>query len=148
MPGGPVYYMKTGAEMAALYPDLPELITNTKKIADMCDLTIPQYKTEKLKDCLPVYEIPPEFKTQDDYVRHLVFTGLEKRYGTITEEIRKRAEYELGIIFQMGFSGYFLIVWDFINWSKNNGVPIGPGRGSGAGSLVAYAMTITDIAPF
>ena len=79
---------------------------------------------------------------------HLVETGLRKRYKVITKEIVDRASYELSIIFQMGFSGYFLIVWDFINWSKTHGIPIGPGRGSGAGSLVAYAMTITDIDPF
>ncbi|MBP5793069.1 MAG: DNA polymerase III subunit alpha, partial [Spirochaetaceae bacterium] len=102
----------------------------------------------QLKDCLPVYEIPKEFATQDLYVLHLVETGLRKRYKVITKEIVDRASYELSIIFQMGFSGYFLIVWDFINWSKTHGIPIGPGRGSGAGSLVAYAMTITDIDPF
>lgn len=145
---GSEFYMKTEKEMASLFPDYPEMISNTKKIAQMCDLTIPQYKTEQLKDCLPVYEIPSQFKTQDEYVRHLVYTGLEKRYPVITDEIKTRAEYELGIIFQMGFSGYFLIVWDFINWAKQNDIPIGPGRGSGAGSLVAYAMTITDIDPF
>ena len=142
------FYLKSEEEMASLFPDYPEMITNTKVIADMCDLTIPQYKTQELKDCLPIYDIPPEFKSQDDYVRHLVYTGLEKRYKEVTDEIKQRAEYELGIIFSMGFSGYFLIVWDFINWAKNNDVPIGPGRGSGAGSLVAYAMTITDIDPF
>lgn len=148
MPGDPCYYMKTGAEMAALFPDMPELVANTRKIADMCDLTIHQYKTQELKDCLPVYQLPEGFETQDDYVRYLVEEGLKKRYGVITDEIRKRAEYELGIIFSMGFSGYFLIVWNFINWSKTHDIPIGPGRGSGAGSLVAYAMTITDIDPF
>ncbi|WP_041610622.1 DNA polymerase III subunit alpha [Treponema brennaborense] len=145
---GTEFYMKTGEEMAQLFPAYPEMIENTKRVADMCDLTIPQFSTKELKDCLPVYQIPPEFKTQDDYVRHLVYKGLEKRYPEITEEIRQRAEYELGIIFQMGFSGYFLIVWDFINWAKQNDIPVGPGRGSGAGSLVAYAMTITDIDPF
>lgn len=145
---GDQFYMKSQEEMECLFPAYPEMITNTKRIAQMCDLTIPQFRTEELKDCLPVYEIPPEFKTQDDYVRHLVYTGLENRYPEITDEIKERAEYELGIIFQMGFSGYFLIVWDFINWAKQNGIPIGPGRGSGAGSLVAYAMTITDIDPF
>ncbi len=142
------FYLKSEQEMASLFPDYPEMITNTKVIADMCDLKIPQFKTQDLKDCLPVYNIPPEFSSQDDYVRHLVYTGLEKRYREVTDEIKQRAEYELGIIFNMGFSGYFLIVWDFINWAKNNDVPIGPGRGSGAGSLVAYAMTITDIDPF
>lgn len=142
------FYLKSEQEMASLFPDYPEMITNTKVIADMCDLKIPQFKTQDLKDCLPVYNIPPEFSSQDDYVRHLVYTGLEKRYKEVTDEIKQRAEYELGIIFNMGFSGYFLIVWDFINWAKNNDVPIGPGRGSGAGSLVAYAMTITDIDPF
>ena len=111
MPGGPVYYMKTGKEMEALFPDMPELIQNTAKIASMCNLTIPQYKTQELKDCLPIYEIPPEFASQDDYVRHIVEKGLLMRYGKITPEIRQRAEYELGIIFKMGFSGYFLVVW-------------------------------------
>lgn len=142
------FYLKSEEEMAQLFPNYPEMISNTKRIADMCDLTIPQYKTQELKDCLPVYKIPNEFKTQDDYVRHLVHEGLLKRYGEITPEIQKRADYELGIIFQMGFSGYFLIVWDFINWAKTHDIPIGPGRGSGAGSLIAYAMSITDIDPF
>lgn len=144
---GTEFYMKTGEQMAALFPEYPEMIDNTYRIAQMCDLTIPQYSTAQLKDCLPVYQIPEGFKTQDEYVRHLVYTGLEKRYDVITDEIRQRAEYELGIIFQMGFSGYFLIVWDFINWAKQHGIPVGPGRGSGAGSIVAYAMTITDIDP-
>lgn len=141
------FYMKTGEEMATLFPEYPEMITNTARIAEMCNSKIPYFSVKELKDCLPVYEIPEEFSTQDDYVRHIVYKGLEFRYGKITDEIKERAEYELGIIFQMGFSGYFLIVWDFINWSKNNGIPIGPGRGSGAGSLVAYAMRITDIDP-
>ena len=160
------WYFKTENEMRQLFPDCPEAIDNTIKIANMCNLTIPQYKTQELKDCLPRFKLPDEFCThgddyksdQDDYVRYIVEEGLKKRYKEITPEIRKRAEYELGTIFQMGFSGYFLIVWEFINWAKstwdnvNNKpkhyIPIGPGRGSGAGSLVAYAMTITDIDPF
>ena len=142
------FYMKTEAEMRSLFPDYPEMIDNTMKIANMCDLTIPQYKTEELKDCLPVYKIPEKFVSQDAYMLHLVQDGLRKRYKVVTQEIVDRAIYELDIIFKMGFAGYFLIVWNFINWSKNNDVPIGPGRGSGAGSLVAYAMTITDIDPF
>jgi len=145
---GHQFYMKSEEQMRGLFPDHPELIANTKRIADMVDLTIPQYKTEQLKDCLPVYRIPDEFKTQEDYVRHLVYEGLKKRYGNITDEITERAEHELKVIFEMGFAGYFLIVWDFIAWAKQHNVPVGPGRGSGAGSLVAYAMTITDIDPF
>jgi DNA polymerase III subunit alpha len=142
------WYLKSEQEMAQLFPDYPEMLANTVKIAAMCNLTIPQYKTQQLKDCLPRFEIPKQFPTQDSYVLHLVETGLRKRYKTITKEILDRAMYELGIIFNMGFSGYFLVVWEFINWSKEHGKPIGPGRGSGAGSLVAYAMTITDIDPF
>ncbi len=147
-PYNPEFYMKSADEMALLFPDRPELMENTLRIADMCNVTIPQFTTEQLKDCLPVYQIPPEFATQDDYVRHLVYTGLERRYPAVTDEIRERAEHELSVIFKMGFSGYFLIVWDFINWAKQNGIPVGPGRGSGAGSLVAYAMAITDVDPF
>ncbi len=160
------WYFKTEQEMRVLFPDLPEAYENTLKIAKMCNLTIKQYKTQELKTCLPRFELPKEFQThgddytknQDDYVRHIVEKGLRARYSEITPKIRSRVEYELGIIFKMGFSGYFLIVWEFINWSKstydnvNNRpkpyIPIGPGRGSGAGSVVAYAMTITDIDPF
>ena len=152
---GQEWYLKSDIEMAELFPEYPEAIENTLKIASMCNLTIHQYKTQELKDCLPRFELPKEFqisedyrKNQDAYVRHIVEEGLKKRYKEITQEIRDRCEYELGIIFSMGFSGYFLIVWEFINWSKKNGIPIGPGRGSGAGSLVAYTMGITDIDPF
>ena len=147
-PYNPEFYMKSAEEMALLFPEYPEMMENTVRIAEQCDVTIPQFSTEQLKDCLPVYQIPPEFATQDDYVRHLVYTGLEKRYPAVTQEIRQRAEHELSVIFNMGFSGYFLIVWDFINWAKQNDIPVGPGRGSGAGSLVAYAMAITDVDPF
>ena len=160
------WYFKTEQEMRLLFPDCPDAYENTIKIANMCNLTIKQYKTQELKECLPRFELPKEFQThgddyvsnQDDYMRHLVEKGLRKRYPQITPKIRQRAEYELGIIFKMGFSGYFLIVWEFINWSKstwdnvNNRekpyIPIGPGRGSGAGSLVAYCLGITDIDPF
>lgn len=164
--GNDNWYFKTEDEMRAIFPECPEAIDNTIKIANMCNLKIKEYKTSELKDCLPRFELPKEFQThaddyqadQNEYVRYIVEEGLKKRYKEITPEIRERVEYELGIIFQMGFSGYFLIVWEFINWAKstydniNNCpkpyIPIGPGRGSGAGSLVAYAMTITDIDPF
>lgn len=159
------WYFKTEEEMRLLFPDIPEAYENTIKIANMCNLTIHQYTTPELKDCLPRFELPKEFQThedysknQDDYVRYIVEKGLKERYPEVTPKIRERAEHELGIIFKMGFSGYFLIVWEFINWAKstwdnvNNKpkpyIPIGPGRGSGAGSLVAYSMGITDIDPF
>lgn len=160
------WYFKSEAEMRSLFPQCPEAYDNTVKIANMCNLTIKQYSTPELKTCLPRFELPAEFRThgddyqadQNDYVRHIVEEGLKKRYKEITPQIRERAEYEMNTIFSMGFSGYFLIVWEFINWSKStydnvnkrpkHYIPIGPGRGSGAGSLVAYAMTITDIDPF
>ena len=161
---GDQWYMKTEDEMRQLFPDCPEAIDNTLKIASMCNLTIHQYKTQELKDTLPVYQIPKEYVSQDAFVLHLVQEGLRKRYGDRLKNpddckmIVDRAMYELNVIFTMGFSGYFLIVWEFINWSKSlyderkkvakHYIPIGPGRGSGAGSLVAYAMTITDIDPF
>ena len=118
------WYFKTEQEMRQLFPDCPDAYENTVKIANMCNLTIKQYKTQELKECLPRFELPKEFQThgdeytknQDDYMRHLVEEGLRKRYPKITPTIRQRAEYELGIIFKMGFSGYFLIVWEFINW--------------------------------
>ena len=159
------WYFKTEEEMRLLFPELPEAYDNTMKIANMCNLTIHQYKTQELKGTLPRFELPKEFQThedytknQDDYMRFLVEKGLRNRYPKITPEIRQRCEYEMGIILKMGFSGYFLIVWEFINWAKSTYdnlhkcpkpyMPIGPGRGSGAGSLVAYCLTITDIDPF
>ena len=160
------WYFKTEQEMRLLFPDLPEAYDNTIKIANMCNLTIKQYSTPELKECLPRFELPAEFRThgddyqsdQNDYVRYLVEEGLKKRYKEITPEIRERAEYEMNTIFTMGFSGYFLIVWEFIHWAKSpvdtvhncpkHYIPIGPGRGSGAGSLVAYCMEITDLDPF
>lgn len=160
------WYFKTEQEMRSIFPQCPEAFDNTIKIANMCNLTIKQYSIPELKECLPRFELPNEFCThkddyqsdQNDYVRYLVEKGLKKRYKEITAEIRERADYEMKIIFSMGFSGYFLIVWEFINWAKSpydsvhkcekHYIPIGPGRGSGAGSLVAYAMEITDIDPF
>ncbi|MCR5437445.1 MAG: DNA polymerase III subunit alpha [Treponema sp.] len=160
------WYFKTEAEMRSIFPECPDAFDNTIKIANMCDLVIKQYQTQELKSCLPRFELPQEFQThgedyqsdQNDYLKHIVEEGLKKRYKEITPEIRQRADYEMNTIFSMGFSGYFLIVWEFINWSKSTYdnvnkkpkpyIPIGPGRGSGAGSLVAYAMTITDIDPF
>ncbi|MGL4982431.1 MAG: DNA polymerase III subunit alpha [Treponemataceae bacterium] len=139
---GQEFYLKDGDQMAELFPSHPEMLSNTVKIAQMCNVEIPQPGP-----ILPIYEIPPEFKTKEDYFRYLVFKGLEKRYGEITAVIKERAEFELSTIISMDFVGYFLIVWDFIKWAKEHEIPVGPGRGSGAGSIVAYAIEITDIDP-
>ncbi|PIE98987.1 MAG: DNA polymerase III subunit alpha [Treponema sp.] len=136
------FYLKSAEQMASLFPEYPEAILNTVRIAQMCDLKIP-----KPGALLPVYEIPLDFSAKEDYIRHLVFEGLKTRYETITDEIKKRAEYELGIIIKLDFVGYYLIVWDFIYWAKERNIPVGPGRGSGAGSIIAYALGITDIDP-
>ncbi|PPB79909.1 DNA polymerase-3 subunit alpha [Albidovulum inexpectatum] len=138
----PQHYLKSPEEMAALFADLPEAVANTVEIARRC-----AYAPSKRKPILP--------KFADDEVQELrrqAHAGLEARLKVIphavpAEEYRKRLEFELGIIEQMGFPGYFLIVADFIKWAKAQGIPVGPGRGSGAGSLVAYALTITDLDP-
>ena len=139
---GAEFYLKTADEMAALFPEYPEMISNTVRIAESCNLEIPQPGP-----LLPEYAIPPEFPTKEDYFRHLVMAGLKDRYTDVTDDLLKRAEYELDIIIKMDFVGYFLIVWDFIAWAKERDIPVGPGRGSGAGSIVAYALRITDIEP-
>jgi DNA polymerase-3 subunit alpha len=136
------FYLKSGDEMAALFPEYPEAILNTVRIAERCHTAIPLPGP-----MLPDFELPPPFTNGADYIRHLTYEGLKKRYPEITEEIQKRADYELDIIIKMDFVGYFLIVADFINWAKEHDIPVGPGRGSGAGSIVAYAMRITDIDP-
>ncbi|MDR0637019.1 MAG: DNA polymerase III subunit alpha [Treponema sp.] len=139
---GTEFYFKTGDEMAALFPEYPEAISNTVRIAELCNAEIPSPGP-----LLPDFAIPEGFENADEYLRHITFAGLEKRYPGRIEEIRERAEYELGVIIKMGFTGYFLIVQDFINWAKEHDIPVGPGRGSGASSIVAYALRITDIDP-
>ncbi|GHV25694.1 DNA-directed DNA polymerase [Spirochaetia bacterium] len=149
---GDQFYLKSGDEMAALFPEYPEAIANTARIARRCVTDVPQVKTEDLSRYLPEFEIPPGFPNADAYLRYLAKEGLVKRYpqgvdAARDKTVQDRAEYELGIIIQMGFTGYFLIVADFINWAKEHGIDVGPGRGSGAGSIVAYALRITDIDP-
>jgi DNA polymerase-3 subunit alpha len=136
------FYFKTGEEMAALFPEYPEAVRNTLGIAERCNAEIPQPGP-----LLPDFEIPPAYTSADEYLRALTIKGLEQRYPGGSREIRDRAEYELDVIIKMGFTGYFLIVWDFINWAKEQNIPVGPGRGSGAGSIVAYSLKITDIDP-
>jgi DNA polymerase-3 subunit alpha len=135
-------YFKTEEEMGALFSHCPEALENTVKLAEKCDLTIPQPGP-----ILPDYYIPEEFKEPMAYLTHLVYRGLKNRYPQVTQEIKERADFELNTIDSMGFPGYFLIVWDFIDWAKKHDIPVGPGRGSGAGSIVAYALGITDIDP-
>ena len=140
-PGGPEYYLKSGAEMAELFKDYPDALKNTLEIAEKCHVIIEigNYK-------LPVYDVPPGHD-EVSYMRELTWKGLRWRYDEITTEIRERAEFEMGVIERMGFCSYFLIVWDFINYARQNGIAVGPGRGSAAGSIVSYALGITNIDP-
>ncbi len=144
------FYMKSGDEMAELFSYVPEAITNTRVIADKIeepafDLTP---KGDPIRDTslIPLYK-PEDGSTSPDYLTRLTWEGLPKRYSDITQSIKDRVNYELGIIIKMGFADYFLIVWDYINWSRLHGIPVGPGRGSGVGSIVAYSIGITDVDP-
>jgi len=137
----PEFYFKSGDEMARVFPELPEAISNTMKIAGMCAVELPALRPQ-----FPVYEVPAGY-TPDAYLTELARTGLAERFSPIPEAASKRLEFELSIITSMGFTGYFLIVWDFIHYAKEHGIAVGPGRGSGAGSLVAYSLRITDIDP-
>ncbi len=138
----PQHYFKSAAEMAALFADLPEAIENTVEIARRCAFAVPKHPP-----------ILPKFADDEvEELRRQAREGLAARLAVIphaasVEDYEKRLEFEIGIIEQMGFPGYFLIVADFIKWAKAQGIPVGPGRGSGAGSLVAYALTITDLDP-
>jgi len=137
----PEFYFKTQEEMAEIFSEFPQALKNTMKISEMCNLSIPLPGP-----LLPHYEVP-EHATLDQYLSELAYRGLKERYPDPSPEIRERLEYELSVINSMGYTGYFLIVWDFIHFARQNGIPVGPGRGSGAGSLVAYALKITDIDP-
>ena len=136
------FYVKSGDEMAALFPDVPEALENTNKIAERCKV---DFKFGDTK--LPIFEIegnPDHF----EYFKDLCYKGMVKRYGeNYPPAYMDRLNYELGVIHQMGFIDYFLIVWDYINYAKSIGIPVGPGRGSGAGSIAAYTCGITDIDP-
>ncbi|WP_323792721.1 DNA polymerase III subunit alpha [Nocardioides sp.] len=143
---GDGYYLKSAAEMRALWVDkydLREACDNTLLIAERCEVEF----SEAPGKYMPKFPCP-EGENEDSWMVKEVERGLKARYpGGVPEASRKQAEFELGVIMQMGFPGYFLVVADFINWAKNNGIRVGPGRGSGAGSMVAYAMRITDLDP-
>ena len=135
--------VKSKEEMIEYFKNFPDAIENTVKIADECNVEFEFGHT-----ILPNYDVPPEYKTHYDYLKKLCDDGLKERYGeNLSDEILKRAEYELSVIQKMGYVDYYLIVWDFIHYAKSQGIPVGPGRGSGAGSILAYAIGITDIDP-
>ena len=138
---GGQYYVKSEEEMAGLFPYAPEAINNTQKIADRCNVEISFDERH-----LPEYPLP-EGEDTFGYLHELCVKGLRDRYPEVTQELNERLEYELSVIRKMGFLDYFLIVWDFIKYAKDNGIAVGPGRGSAAGSLVAYSLGITDIDP-
>jgi DNA polymerase-3 subunit alpha len=140
---GQEFYMKSPEEMAALFAEVPEALRNTLEAAEKCAVKLDR----EPKLLLPDYAIPPEFASPAEYLRHLARKGLAERFNPVTEELSRRLEFELDTIIEMGFPGYFLIVWDFIHYAKQKGIPVGLGRGSGAGSLVAYSLRITDIDP-
>ena len=137
------FYLKSPGEIAEFIPNLPEAMENTVKIAEKCNVDFEFGHT-----ILPNYDVPPEYKTHFDFFKELCDKGIKKRYGeNPSKEILDRVEYEMGVIQKMGYVDYFLIVWDFIHFAKTHDIPVGPGRGSGAGSIVAYAIEITDIDP-
>jgi len=139
------FYVKSEAEMLELFPDIPDAVTRSQEIADRCNVefTFGDYH-------LPKYD-PPEGKSCEEYLRELCLKGLERRYGleavSPESEYRRRLETELKVIEGMGYVEYFLIVWDFIHYAKTNGIAVGPGRGSAAGSIVSYCLDITEIDP-
>ena len=144
-------YLRSAEEMAELFSDIPEAIENTVAIARRCSMSL-----ELGRVCLPAYPVP-EGQTMDEFFREISHKGLDERLAVIlanapdpdakAAEYRERLDFEIDTILSMGFPGYFLIVMDFIRWAKERGIPVGPGRGSGAGSLVAYSLSITDLDP-
>ncbi|MBA2431410.1 MAG: DNA polymerase III subunit alpha, partial [Chthoniobacterales bacterium] len=138
----PELYFKSADEMRALFPDHPDAITNTLEIAERCHLEL-EFGVSKY----PEYPAP-DGKSREAYLRELCYKGLHERYGDRTDrELIKRLDYELDVLETTGFVSYFLIVWDFIHYAKQRGIPVGPGRGSAAGSMVAYVLGITDVDP-
>jgi len=148
------FYFKTSNEMVSLFSEYPEAVTNTVKIAERCVADIPAIALDRLHEYLPDFNIPQNFTDANDYLRHIATIGLEKRYpeekktgGKKWNVIFERMKYELEIIFKSGFTNYFLIVADYVNWARENGIPLSLGRGSSGGSIVAYCLRITGIDP-
>ena len=135
-------YFRTSAEMRRLFAGIPEALDNTARIAERCNLLL-----EFGEMHLPRYPLPPGFTALPTYLRHLAYEGAKARYPALDAELERRLEYELEIIEHMGFAGYFLIVADFTKQARSMGIPVGPGRGSAAGSLVSYCLGITNIDP-
>lgn len=135
------FYLKSPDEMRSIFSNDTEALENTQRIADRCNVEI-DFNTLHL----PEYNVPGGF-TNKEYLKFLILQGLKKRYGTITQEIDERFKYEYNTIIEMGYVDYFLIVWDFIRFAKENEIMVGPGRGSAAGSIVSYALGIIDIDP-
>lgn len=135
------FYLKSSEQMYADGAEFPGSAETTLAIADKVNIDIPLGKSH-----LPQFVVPAG-KTNEQYLRELCETGVAERYGAIEGEVKQRFEYEFGVICKMGFAPYFLIVWDFINYSRSQGIPVGPGRGSAAGSIIAYALKITDLDP-
>jgi DNA polymerase III subunit alpha len=135
-------YFKSGPEIAERFPDRPDVLTNTLDICEQVDVVFEkQYH-------VPEFPVPDEHSDEDAYLVYLSTEGAKARYGEpLTEEIQQRLDYELGVITRTGYSGYFLITWDFIDWARRHDIPVGPGRGSAAGSLVSYALGITNLDP-
>ena len=138
---GGQYYVKSEAEMAALFPYAPQALENTKKIGDRCHVEI-EFGVTKL----PKYDVPDGY-TSWEYLNKLCWEGLEEKYHPVTEELKERLTYELNTIKTMGYVDYFLIVWDFIKYARDNDIMVGPGRGSAAGSIVSYSLGITQLDP-
>lgn len=139
---GDEYYFKSFEELAPLFARWPEALENTVGIAKQCDL-----KLDFSKAHLPTIELPSDYRDANEYLRALAYEGARARFGELTAEIKDRLEYELEVIATMGYSGYFLIVQDFVKFAKSRDIPVGPGRGSAAGSLVCYCLGITEVDP-
>lgn len=139
---GEEYYFKSYDELAPLFERWPEALENTVRLAEQCDLQLDFSKTH-----LPTFELPSGYRDANEYLRALAYEGARARFGELSPQVQERLEYELSVIAQMGYSGYFLIVWDFVRFAKSQKIPVGPGRGSAAGSLVCYCLGITDVDP-
>lgn len=135
-------YFRSAEEMALLFPDTPEAIENTLRIAEACSLDLELYKNK-----VPRFPLPDGFDSPEGYLRYLCQQGMERRYQKVTSGLQERLDYEIDVIVKMGYAGYFLIVKDFVDFARSKGIRVGPGRGSAAGSIVSYCLGITNLDP-